>query len=237
MIVRLNKFLSESGIASRRKSEEFIKEGRVSINGNIVTELSVTVDLKNDIVKVDGERIKPEKKVYYLLHKPKGYITTTNDEKGRKKVTDLIKSREKIFPVGRLDFDTTGVLILTNDGDFSNFITHPGNGITRIYNVVLFKILEESDRQKLLTKIYLDKRRSKFESVEFAYKNSRDRVKVVTVEGRNHFVKRMFGAVGHYVKRLERVNFGGFEVRGMPPGSYRKISYSEIEKFYKTYAK
>lgn len=237
MNIRLNKFLSESGISSRRKSEEFIKEGRVSVNNKTVVELSFIVNDETDIVKVDGEKIKPQKKVYFLLNKPKGYVTTTDDEKGRKKVTDLIKTNQKIFPVGRLDYDTTGVLLLTNDGDFSNFITHPSNHIPREYIVRLNKDLEEEDRQKLLKGVVLDRRKSKFESAIYIRKNYHDTLKVSVVEGRNHFVKRMFGTLGYFVDRLERVSFADFNVKGLPPGAFRKLAFSEIEKFYKEYGK
>ena len=235
MKARLNKFLSESGLASRRKSEEFILEGRVTVNGKTVTELSFIVDEENDIVKVDGERLKPEKKVYFVLNKPKGYVTTTDDDKNRKTVTELVKSNQKIFPVGRLDYDTTGVLILTNDGDFTNFITHPSNRVPREYYVTLNKELREEDRQKLMKGITLDRRKSKFVSIVYSRKHIKDRVEVVTVEGRNHFVKRMFGALGYFVKHLEREKFGEITVKGLPAGAYRKLAYSEIEKIYKTY--
>lgn len=236
MRVRLNKFISECGIASRRKSEEFIKEGRVNINGKTVTDLSFFVDEENDLIKIDGERVKPQKKIYYLLNKPKGFITTTSDEKGRKTVTDLIPSFQKIFPVGRLDYDTTGVLLLTNDGDFTNFITHPSNKIPREYFVTLDKTLDENDKHKLLNGIRLDGRKSKFEKI-FVSGQKHDRVKVTTVEGRNHFVKRMFGVLGYRVEKLERILFGQFNVKNMPSGSYRKLSSREIEDFYKTYGK
>lgn len=236
MRVRLNKFISECGIASRRKSEEFIKEGRVNINGKIITDLSFFVDEENDLIKIDGERIKPQKKIYYLLNKPKGFITTTSDEKGRKTVTDLIPSYQKIFPVGRLDYDTTGVLLLTNDGDFTNFITHPSNKIPREYFATLDKKLEDDDKQKLVNGIRLDGRKSRFEKV-FVTGQQHDKVKVTTVEGRNHFVKRMFGVLGYRVEKLERTLFGQFNVKNMPSGSYRKLSSTEIEDFYKTYGK
>lgn len=233
MKVRLNKFLSECGIASRRKSEEFINEGRVSVNGNKVSTLSFMVDEINDIVTLDGEKIRPEKKVYFLLNKPKGFITTTDDEKGRRKVTDLIKTPHKIFPVGRLDYDTTGVLLLTNDGNFSNFLTHPSNKIPREYFVLLDKPIAETDKIKLLDGIYLDRRKSKFTSITFPIKKSFSKLNVVTVEGRNHFVKRMFYTLGYTVKKLDRVNYGGFHVKGIPVGAYRKLSFSEIEKLLK----
>ncbi len=237
MKTRLNKFLSESGIASRRKSEEFITTGRVSVNNKTVSELSFVVDDETDIVKVDGEKIKPQKKVYFVLNKPKGYVTTTDDEKGRKTVTDLIKVHQKIFPVGRLDYDTTGVLLLTNDGDFANFFTHPTNHVPREYVATLNRDLEEEDKLKFLKGIFLDKRRSKFVSISFVHKKVKNKVRVVVVEGRNHFVKRMFVTLGYFVNHLERENFGGINVKGMPPGAYRKMAYSEIERIYKEYGK
>jgi len=235
MKIRLNKFLSECGISSRRKSEEYIKMGRVSVNGNIITDFSFYVDPANDIVYLDGEKLRPEKKVYFLLNKPRGFITTTSDEKNRKKVTDLIKTKYKIFPVGRLDYNTTGVLILTNDGNFSNFLTHPSKKIPRVYHATLDKPLSKEDADKLLKGIYLDGRKSKFEEIKIInYKNKRT-MKVTTIEGRNHFVKRMFGQLGYFVKSLERVSFGIFNVEKLPYGSYREITINEIEKVYKIY--
>ncbi|MEW6194747.1 MAG: pseudouridine synthase [Bacteroidota bacterium] len=237
MKVRLNKFLSECGIASRRKSEEFIIEGRISVNGKRITDLAYTIEEENDIVTLDGEKIKPQKKVYFLLNKPKGYITTTDDERGRKKVTDLIDSRQKVFPVGRLDYDTTGVLLLTNDGDFSNFLTHPKNHVPREYEVTLNEKLKIEDKEKLLKGIILDGRKSKLEEIQPMFKGSYDKLKVKTVEGRNHFVKRMFGILGYHVEKLNRSSFGIFKVKGIPVGSYKKLSYNEVQECYKTYAR
>ena len=148
MIVRLNKYLSECGVASRRKSDLLISEGRVKINGNIVFEMGAKVDTNKDEVLIDGEKLIARKKVYYILNKPKGVITSTSDEKNRTTVVDLIPTKEKIFPVGRLDFNTTGVLILTNDGNFSNHLTHPKNGIEREYEVKIDKPLDREDKEK-----------------------------------------------------------------------------------------
>ncbi len=237
MKVRLNKFLSECGIASRRKSEEFIIDGRISVNGKRITDLAYTIDEENDVVALDGEKIKQQKKVYFLLNKPKGYITTTNDERGRKKVTDLINTNHKIFPVGRLDYDTTGVLLLTNDGDFSNFLTHPKNHIPREYEVVLNEKLTIEDKEKLLKGVILDGRKSKFEEIYPMFKGYYDKLKVKTVEGRNHFVKRMFGILGYRVEKLNRSSFGVFKVKDIPVGSYQKLSYNEVQECYKTYAR
>lgn len=235
MKIRLNKFLSECGVASRRKAEELIKEGRVTVNKKTVTELSFFVDDENDIVAFDGEIIRAEKKIYFILNKPKGYVTTTSDEKGRKVVTDLINCKQKIFPVGRLDFDTTGVLLLTNDGDFANLITHPKNNIPRVYIVTLNKDLDIEDKHRLLNGITLDKRKSKFEAVEQVKKKGFNKLRVTTTEGRNHFVKNMFGALGYFVDKLDRVSFGPFDVKNIPVGAYVKLSYTEIQKFLKKY--
>lgn len=232
MKVRLNRFLAESGIASRRKSEEIIKEGRVTVNNKLITELSTIIDDQIDIVKVDGEKVRPEKKVYFLLNKPKGYITTTVDEKGRKTVLDLINTKRKIFPVGRLDYDTTGVLLLTNDGDFANFLMHPKNKIIREYKVRLDKPIIVEDIVKLTRNIILDGRKSKFEKVYYHSKEHMDSLIVTTIEGRNHFVKRMFASLGYNVKKLERISYANFTVKGMPLGSYRKLSEKEIRNVY-----
>ena len=161
MKVRLNKYLAECGVASRRKSDELIAEGRVTVNGNIILELGTKIDTDNDEISIDGEKLKVQSKVYYILNKPKGIITTTSDDKKRKTVVDLIKTNKKIFPVGRLDFNTTGLLLLTNDGEFSNYLTHPINGIEREYEVKLDKELSKQDREKLTKGIYLDRKKKK----------------------------------------------------------------------------
>ena len=234
MKIRLNRFLAESGLASRRKSEDIIKEGRVSVNNKLILELSTVIDAEVDIVKVDGERVHPEKKVYFLLNKPKGYITTTEDEKGRKTVVDLIKTKCKIFPVGRLDYDTTGVLILTNDGDFANFLMHPRNKIIREYKVKLDRPITVEDIVTLSRNIILDGRKSRFEKIYYHSKEHMDNLVVTTVEGRNHFVKRMFSALGYNVKKLERLSYADFTAKGIPLGSYRKMTEREIKNVYET---
>ena len=233
MEVRLNKFISESGIASRRKAEEYIEQGRVSINGKVVTNFATKVNPFSDVVYVDDVKLKQKDKVYYLLYKPKGVITTTKDEKNRRTVLDLINAKEKIFPVGRLDYNTTGVLLLTNDGEFSNRLTHPKNKFKRVYIAKIDKELQEKDKEKFLKGIYLDKSKGRFIEVSFPKEKNYKLVKVTTVEGRFHFVKRMFSAVGYRVNELERESFGGISVKGMNPGEYRKITYKEIEKLLK----
>ena len=233
MIVRLNKYLSECGVASRRKSDDLILDGRVSVNGNLIVELGAKIDTSVDEVSIDGEKLKTQKKVYFLLNKPKGVITTTIDDKRRKTVTDLINTKEKIFPVGRLDFNTTGVLLLTNDGDFSNFLTHPKNGIEREYEVLLDKPLSQDDKQKLLKGVYLDRRKSLFANITYPKRNNFLIARVLTVEGRNHFVKRMFEVTGYRVRELSRIRFGKITVKNLQKGEYRAISPKEIKQLTK----
>ncbi len=228
--VRLNKYLSECGIASRRKSEELIKEGRITINGKVVTDFAQEVYSDSDEVTVDGERVRPEKKEYFLLNKPKGFITSTSDEKGRRTVISLIKTDKAIFPVGRLDYDTTGVLLLTNDGDFANILTHPSKKIKREYIAGLDKELTKEHRERFIKGIRLDRRQSYFKKIYFPKKKNFKLVGVEVEEGRNHFVKRMFNSLGYEVKSLERIRFGEFTVENIPIGKSRKLSYTEIQK-------
>ena len=231
MKIRLNKFLSEAGVASRRKSEELIKEGRITINDKVITSLSTVVNPLEDKVKLDGELLRRERKEYFLLNKPKGVVTTTQDEKNRKNVVDLIKTNKNIFPVGRLDYNTTGVLLLTNDGDFANFLTHPSNKIEREYLAHLDKDLTENDQEILVKGIILDRRKSRFGKVQIL--NNASWVRVTTVEGRNHFVKRMFSTLGYNVKGLERTRFGAYSVGKLAPGKSRRLNEEEIKEVYK----
>lgn len=229
ILMRLNKFISESGITSRRKAEELILQGRVEVNNKTITTLAFEVNPEKDIVTLDGERIKPKKKLYFLLNKPTGYISTTDDEKGRRTVLDLIPVRDKLFPVGRLDADTTGVLLLTNDGDFANLLLHPSNKIIRVYEAKLDKELDDKDADRLIKGILLDKRKSKFEKLYFEKVKDKTKVTVECIEGRNHFVKRMFALLGYQVKKLHRKSFAGI-VADIPVGSYRELKTSEIKK-------
>lgn len=235
--MRINKFISESGICSRRKAEEYIKEGRVQINGYTVSSLSKLINPDKDKVTVDGELIKPEKRVYFLMNKPAGYITTTEDEQGRKTVLDLLmKVREKVFPVGRLDYNTTGVLILTNDGDFANAILHPSKKIRREYTVKIHRPLTSEDEAQMMKGYTIEGKRGKFVAMKTLNKE-RTSVSVVSEEGRNHFVKLMFKARGYFVEKLHRSKFGPFDVKRMPEGAYRIVSEEEIKEFYCEYRK
>lgn len=235
--VRLNKFIAESGICSRRKADEYIKEGRVEVNGLIVRDYFLQINPEKDIVKVDGERIKVQEKIYILLNKPKGFVCTLSDEKNRPKVVDLVKINKRLYPVGRLDFNTTGALILTNDGDFANFIISSRNKIPRVYRVVLNKPLEEEDRERLLKGIILDKRKSKFEEILLKSKKSSRHLLVTATEGRNHFVKNMFKSLGYFVEELHRESIANLTVNDLPIGKWRYISKNEVKKIYELFEK
>jgi 23S rRNA pseudouridine2605 synthase len=233
-VVRINKFLADSGISSRRKSEEYISQGRVAVNDKIVTEFSHKVDIEKDIVTLDGEKIKPKKHIYIILNKPKGYITTVSDDRNRRTVMDLVKSKERIYPVGRLDYDTTGLLFLTNDGELSQLLTHPGNKIPREYEVKLDKPLDEDDRQKLLQGVSLEGKKGKFLKITFPFHNDKKIVSIVCEEGRNRFVKRMFRKLDYTVLELNRFSFAGI-VLDVPPGKSRNLTYNEIQELKQKY--
>ncbi|MDY0082169.1 MAG: pseudouridine synthase [Ignavibacteriaceae bacterium] len=229
---RLNKYIADSGLTSRRKAEELILQGRVTVNNKTVTKLAFEVDSDNDIVFVDGEKIQPAEHVYYLLNKPKGVVTTTDDEKKRKTVVDLINLKQKVFPVGRLDYNTTGVLILTNDGDFAQKLLHPKHNIIREYEVTLDKELSSDDERKLLKGIFIDGIRSRFSELSYAKKSSGKNVIVKCTEGRNHFVKKMFSTLNYTIEKLNRKSFAGITA-DIPLGSYRKLKENEIQKLSK----
>ncbi|MBE0570896.1 MAG: rRNA pseudouridine synthase [Ignavibacteriaceae bacterium] len=230
----MNKFLADSGISSRRKSEEYISQGRVAVNDKIVTEFSHKVDIEKDIVTLDGEKIKPKKHIYILLNKPKGYITTVSDDRNRRTVMDLVKSKERIYPVGRLDYDTTGLLFLTNDGELSQLLTHPGNKVPREYEVKIDKPLDEDDRQKLLQGISLEGKRGKFLKITFPFHNDKKIASIVCEEGRNRFVKRMFRKLDYTVLELNRFSFAGIML-DVPPGKSRNLTYNEIQELKQKY--
>lgn len=237
MEVRLNKFLAECGIASRRKAEEYITTGRVSVNGSIIMDLATKIDEENDVVALDGEKLKAVKKVYYVLNKPKGVVTTTDDEKGRTTVIELIKTNVRIFPVGRLDFNTTGVLLLTNDGDFADFLLHPKNKIPREYLATIDRPLSEEDRFRLLNGVRVEGKQGRFTGIKYPSKGNFSKVLVTSEEGRNHFVKNMFACLGYTVKTLHRRTYAGISADNMSPAGYRTLTKEEIARVYKKFKK
>ena len=230
---RLNKALAEAGVASRRKADEYIAAGRVKVNGKVVAELGTRVG-PDDRITLDGEPIGIQaKRRYILLNKPKDAITTTQDEKGRRTVMDLLNVRERIFPVGRLDRNTTGLLLLTNDGDFAFRLTHPRYGIERVYEAVLDKPISLRDARAIAkgVKIGHDEHAQPcFISVE---EKDGSNVVVAIKEGKNREVRRMFEARGYFVRKLNRTSYGGLTIQGVRRGEWRELKPSEVREIKK----
>jgi 23S rRNA pseudouridine2605 synthase len=232
-VIRLQKILSQAGIASRRAAEKLIVEGRVSVNGQTVRELGTKADPTRDDIRVDGRRIKSaERPRYILLNKPRGYVTTRKDEKRRKTVLDLLQGvREYVYPVGRLDYDTEGLLLLTNDGELASQLTHPRHGVERTYEARVAGMPDERALGKLRSGIPLDGRRTLPADVVLLTKGRQqaDSVLLITIkEGRNRQVRRMCEAVGHPVQRLKRTRFGPITDRRLPVGEWRDLSKGEV---------
>ena len=231
---RLQKYIAESGYTSRRKAEELIKDGKVEVNGKVITELGTKVN-PNDEILVNNKLITIEDKEYYLLNKPRGVVTTTSDEKDRKTVVELINTTSRIYPIGRLDYDTTGALLLTNDGDFANIVMHPKSGIDKVYLAKLEGIIKGEQINTLKKGIKLDNVLVKASRVKLKKVNPEKNTCMVEItihEGKNHQVKRMFEAVGFHVEKLHRERVGIFTVQDLKSGEYRKLSPKEVSIIY-----
>lgn len=229
--LRLNRFLAMAGIASRRKSDELILSGAVRLNGKVVTELGTKVDPEHDSVTVHGKPVAlVEKKIYILMNKPKDAITTMSDEKGRTTVMDFLKTKYRVFPVGRLDRNTTGVLLFTNDGDFANALLHPRYEIEKMYRVTLDKQITDADLKKLRKGIELSDGPAKAKMAEVIEGSKRKKVLVTLSEGRNREVRRMFEALGYDVRQLDRVSFAGLTPLGVPRGKWRFLTQTEVRQ-------
>ncbi len=227
--MRLNKYLAHAGIASRREADELIKNGMVSVNGKVVTEMGYKVN-PDDEVRFGGEKIRPEEKVYILLNKPKNYITTTKDERNRKTVMELVKnaSKSRVYPVGRLDRKTTGVLLLTNDGELTEKLLHPKNKVEKIYHVVLDRNLKQSDLQKIREGLKLDDGMIYVDDVSYIQGAPHSEVGIKIHSGRNRIVRRIFEHLGYNVKKLDRVMFAGLTKKGLERGKWRHLSKKEV---------
>ena len=229
-LVRLNKFIANSGICSRREADEYIAAGLVTVNGEVVTEMGVKVNPAQDDIRFNGERLRGEKKVYVLLNKPKDFVTTMSDPHAEKNVMQLISREmcpERIFPVGRLDRSTTGVLLLTNDGELAEKLTHPSFQKKKIYQVTLDKNLRPEDMDRLVQGVDLEDGPAYADEVAY---NGDDR-SVVGIEihsGRNRIVRRMFEALGYRVRKLDRVYFAGLTKKNLRRGQWRFLSDEEV---------
>lgn len=229
---RLQKFIARCGIASRREAENIILSGRVAVNKKTVTELGTKVDEDNDKVFLDGERILPEKKLYYImLNKPKGYITTAKDEFDRKTVLELVQDLDaRLYPVGRLDYDSEGLLLLTNDGDFAYKLTHPTQHVPKKYHAVVEGTADLEHVLKLRKGVLIDGYLTKPAKVEIADLRERTTQLNITIsEGKNRQIRRMCEAVGLPVIKLTRVNIGGISLGNLPKGKWRHLTEAEIK--------
>ncbi|MGJ1263828.1 pseudouridine synthase [Sphingobacterium spiritivorum] len=229
-MIRLNRYISNAGICSRRKADELITAGVISVNGEVVTELGSKVDPAKDEIKYNGERLKREKMVYVLLNKPKDYITTTDDPQERRTVMQLVANatKERIYPVGRLDRNTTGLLLLTNDGNLAEKLSHPRNNISKIYNVELDKSLNQGDFNKIVFGLELEDGFVKPDDLSYVQGGSKREVGIQIHSGKNRIVRRIFESLGYDVVKLDRVVYANLTKKDLPRGRWRYLEEKEL---------
>ncbi|MFA5604117.1 MAG: pseudouridine synthase [Bacilli bacterium] len=231
---RIQKVIANYGYCSRRKAEELLLKGQVRVNGEVIKELGYKVSSK-DIIEVEGNVIENQEKEYILLNKPRGVITTTSDDKHRKTVIDLIPSGKRLYPVGRLDYDTTGLLILTNDGELANLIMHPKNQVEKVYIAKIEGILTVEKIKKLEFGVVIDgikTGRAKVKVRKIDKKSGTSIVELTINEGRNHQVKKMFDAVGYEVLKLKRERISFLTLAGINSGEFRYLNPKEVKRLY-----
>ncbi|ANE48004.1 RNA pseudouridine synthase [Paenibacillus swuensis] len=231
---RLQKVLAQAGIASRRKCEEIILAGRVTVNGEVVNQLGAKADPSTDEIKVDGKSITSEKKIYIIFNKPKGVITSASDPEGRKVIKDYLKGiQERVYPVGRLDYDTEGLLIMTNDGEFANLLTHPKHHVPKTYRATVRGIPHGDKLEKLRVGIKLEDGMTAPAELEYHdidEERKQATISITIYEGRNRQVRRMFDAIHHPVEKLKRVQFGPILLSNLKRGTYRHLTPGEVQE-------
>lgn len=233
-MVRLQKAIADSGFCSRRKAEEYIVKGKVFVNGEKITELGSKVEGNEEII-VDGNAISKQDKEYYILYKPRGVISSTKDDKGRKTVVDFFSSNKRLYPVGRLDYDTTGIILLTNDGEFANMMLHPKNKISKVYIAKLEGIIDGYSIKKIKSGIVIDGIKCIPDRVKLksADKKSNTCIVEITIhDGRNHEVKRIFESAGYNVIKLKRESIAFLTLQGLSSGEFRKLTIKEVKQLY-----
>ncbi len=235
---RLQKYLANCGIASRRKCEELILQGKVSVNGKVVTELGTKINPQKDKIEFNGKTVKNEEnKIYILLNKPIGYVTTVKEQFGRDKVTDLVKVKERLVPVGRLDMYTSGAIILTNDGDFVYKVTHPKNEVTKTYTVTLKGQVSNEEIEKLRSGVILDDgfitSPAKVKKIMEDKESNKTRLEIVIHEGKNREVRRMCEAIDKKVLALHRSKIGKITLEGLTIGKWRHLTENEVNSLFK----
>ena len=233
-MIRLQKYIADSGFCSRRKAEEYISKGKVFVNGNLVTELGTKVN-GNEEILVDGNSISKQDKEYYVLYKPRGVISSAKDDKGRKTVVDLINTNSRIYPIGRLDYDTTGIILLTNDGEFANLMMHPKNNIEKTYIVKLKGIIDGYAIKKIKQGVMVDGHKcipDRVKLKKFDKKTNTCIVEITVHDGRNHEIKKIFESNGYLVEKLKRETFGIITLEGLTVGESRKLTIKEVKQLY-----
>lgn len=230
---RIQKVIANRGYCSRRKAEELIKEGKVLINGE-KAEIGAKVS-GSDIITINGKTLTEDRKEYVLLYKPRGVVTTTSDEKNRKTVLDLIETEKRLYPIGRLDYDTTGILLLTNDGELTNLLTHPKNEIEKVYIAKIEGLIHKTDIIKLCNGVIIDgvkTSEAKARIRKIDKKTNSSIVELVIHEGKNHQVKKMFEAIGYKVEKLKREKIAFLDLGGLKSGEYRYLNTKEVKRLY-----
>lgn len=230
--VRLNRYLAMAGIASRRACDEYILAGRVQVNGVTVDRLGVRIDPRCDEISFDGQAISgAQKSVYLLMNKPLRTVTTARDERGRRSVMDLIDTHLRLFPVGRLDYNTSGALLITNDGDLAYSLIHPRFEVRKVYRVLLDRVIRPIDLHHFRKGVVIDGRKtSECSADELRILDNRSFLEVVLHEGRNRQIRKMFDLLGYKVEELHRFSFAGLEVGNLKPGEYRELTPREVEE-------
>ena len=227
--VRLNKFIANSGVCSRREADNFILAGVVTVNGEVVTELGTKVNINSDDIRFNGERLKGENKVYIIMNKPKGYVTTASDPHADKTVMDLLKGcPTRVFPVGRLDKNTTGVLMFTNDGEIAERLTHPSYDKKKIYQVSLDRDLSQEDYDKIVAGVELSDGEVAADALDYIEDNDKRKIGIEIHSGKNRIVRRIFESLGYDVKALDRVYFAGLTKKGLKRGEWRYLTEGEV---------
>lgn len=231
---RLQKVIASAGVASRRKAEELILAGKVKVNGEVVKELGTKVS-GDDVIMVSGEIISKEDKVYYLLNKPRGVVSTSSDDLNRKTIVDYIDTDKRIYPIGRLDYDTTGLIILTNDGKLANLLMHPTNGVEKTYVAKLNKVITPTDLMILKSGVEVDGIKCIPTRVKLRSKDiEKDKciVEITIVEGRNHIIKNVFMKLGYLVDKLTRTRYADLTLDNLKSGEYRTLTVKEVKRLY-----
>jgi pseudouridylate synthase len=231
---RLQKRIAEQSDYSRRKAEELIIEGKVSVNGKIIQELGYKVTDK-DKIEIEGVALNTNEKKYFILNKPEKCVSTVSDDKGRKTVIDFIKTKAKVYPIGRLDYDTTGILLLTNDGDFANLLMHPSSNIEKVYSAKIDGIMTLADIKELKQGVVIDGYKTKECRVKVRKVNNKSNTSIIEIginEGRNHQVKKMFKALGFNVLKLDRIRYGVLTIENLKRGESKELSKKDVSRLY-----